>query len=345
MNKLFKPKCINRIIVFLALLAPIIYLFGTMGTYLMGAHGNLVLAQHETTLVTDVDYDGVSYSRVGFHGLDTCSFTFDAVLSTQGGSIYLCPDSYISDGEDLVGLSYSNLTYVDYQSLPVIYVHFWFEFFGESPYGELNLDDQTLVDYGNYCFSLAMNIDDGSYFQYVEFFVNSDEQIYYGWSVDIESGELIGNPFSGDDWAAVFGQGTAVYQESPLFITSGFMPDNAALNAVRHIPALPVVVESDDYVDNSDYLFGQMFPRDNFLAKVGQNALSDNPMGFVPFGTLLKFVDQNMLHMGASQLALMGYGYFYWCAHVLLLDVLFAAAVFFLRFIKSMFNRFEKGSD
>lgn len=92
-----------------------------------------------------------------------------------------------------------------------------------------------------------------------------------------------------------------------------------------------------------DGAFASMFPSGNFLEAIGTDVLSNSPVGFVPFADLLKFFDTNLFHFSSNQLGLMAYGYFYYAGHVLLIDLIFFACTFFIRFIKWIVDRFMKG--
>lgn len=97
---------------------------------------------------------------------------------------------------------------------------------------------------------------------------------------------------------------------------------------------------SDSSYSNSDYVFGQFFANDNFVSKIGDDVLSDSPVGFEPFADFFKFIDGNMLHMGSTQLGKMAYGYMYWCAHVLVFDFAFMCCTFFITFFEKVFDKF-----
>ena len=102
-----------------------------------------------------------------------------------------------------------------------------------------------------------------------------------------------------------------------------------------------------DLVNDGSYLFAHFFETDNFVTAIGNNALSNSPIGFVPFASMIQFVDTNMLHFstGSVGVGVMAYGYIYWCAHVLLLDLVFYVSVFFIRIIKRVLNRLEGGAQ
>lgn len=92
-----------------------------------------------------------------------------------------------------------------------------------------------------------------------------------------------------------------------------------------------------------DGAFNSMFPSGNFLETIGTDVLGASPVGFVPFAEFIKYFDSNLLHFSSNQLGLMAYGYFYYAAHVLLIDLAFFVCTFFVRFIKWIVNRFMKG--
>ena len=65
MNKLFKPKTMRRILLFLALIFPVVYLCGGLFFYLNGAHGTDAIADDDTSYHYDlnVEIDGNTYRR------------------------------------------------------------------------------------------------------------------------------------------------------------------------------------------------------------------------------------------------------------------------------------------
>lgn len=102
-----------------------------------------------------------------------------------------------------------------------------------------------------------------------------------------------------------------------------------------------------DLVNDGSYLFTHFFETDNFITSIGNNALSASPIGFTPFADLIQWLDTNMLHFstGSVGVGVMAYGYFYWVAHVLLLDLVFYLSVFFIRVIKRVLDRLEGGAQ
>lgn len=96
-------------------------------------------------------------------------------------------------------------------------------------------------------------------------------------------------------------------------------------------------------VNFSDYTFGQFFAKDNFLEQWGDNVLSDNPVGFAPFATFIKFFDSSLIHGADSQIALMMYGQLYYMLHIMLFDLVYHVLVFIPNLITSVFNKFGGG--
>lgn len=96
-------------------------------------------------------------------------------------------------------------------------------------------------------------------------------------------------------------------------------------------------------VNFSDYIFAQFFAKDNFLKQWGMNTLSDNPVGFAPFATFIKFFDTSLIHGADSQIALMMYGQLYYMLHIMLFDLVYHVLVFMPNLITSVFNKFGGG--
>lgn len=65
-------------------------------------------------------------------------------------------------------------------------------------------------------------------------------------------------------------------------------------------------------------------------------------VGFGPFKDLLSFLNDNMLNYYFDDFV--GYmvaPYLYWCMHVVLFDLIFYVATFFVRFIKKIIDKLE----
>lgn len=95
----------------------------------------------------------------------------------------------------------------------------------------------------------------------------------------------------------------------------------------------------------NDYLFKQFFAKDNFLVQWGRNAISDNPVGFAPFGSFFKLLDDNIFHLSDSQIGLMAYGYLYYCLHVLIACLAFDIVAFIPLFVQRVQDRLGGKED
>lgn len=98
--------------------------------------------------------------------------------------------------------------------------------------------------------------------------------------------------------------------------------------------------------DNSKYLFGQFFAQDNWLAVSGREVLEATPQyGFEPIGELVRYTDANMLHLANLSYGPLVIGYTYYCAHVIIVDLIFYIGSFIPRLIKKTINKLEGGLD
>lgn len=120
----------------------------------------------------------------------------------------------------------------------------------------------------------------------------------------------------------------------------GFVGDYFVLN-YPDVTSLPSISAAS----YSDYVFKNFFAKDNFLVQWGENAISETPFGFAPFGAFWRYLDTNVLHLSNVQIGLMGYGYMYYCCHVLLFDIAFILVTFFLDFIQKVNDKVVGGVD
>lgn len=262
-------KGIKRLITTMALIAPIIYLFGTMFTYLNGAHGDIVLAEpvytEEYVLADSYIDDGSSYEIRNVGSLESW-------LSTS--------PSFREDTPDLF-----------FNGVEVSYIQAFY--------------------YGNQYFGVY-GVNGSSY--YLATLSATYSENYRPWI------------FSGDI----------------KYIYYRFLRAGVTFDLYKAV-SVPTEVVPENNSANTAFLFGQMFPHDNFLSTIGADAVSDNPHGFAPFGAMLKFVDENMLHLADTDIGLMGYGYFYYSAHVLLFVLMFDLTTFFIHFVNKLGDRFAGG--
>lgn len=259
--KMLKSKNIRRICVLLAMLAPVVYLFGSLFAGLTGAHGTQVFADYESA-------ESVEVSLVNRIDIDS-----NGQLVTGGVNTFASSDYYHFDSNvtfEVFGETSSNFNIRPY--------------FYDSDYNFLSYINMTNARTG------VVDFSNGYYVRFASYFVG---------------------------------------QSVTVLLTGFDVVSDAYLSAVRY----------------SDYVFGQFFAKDNFLEQIGKDVLSDNPHGFVPFASFWKYLDENMLHMGNMQLGLMGYGYVYYCCHVLLFDIAFILVTFFLDFIQKVNDKVVGGVD
>lgn len=319
MVRLLKPKNINRAIVALALLAPIVYLFGSLFSTLFGAHEGFPFnADYEVQTASvhadfrqmlpnrlytsKADSYGLNYTYKGHYYVINGTFTGDtsneidflsaipSVSLIEGHKYYMrAPSLPFSSGYDLIA---GPTAITGYR-------------FGN---GSVSF---TAVSTGlSYCLGRIWNIPNGVVFDNFEYWFNMF------------------------DFTDIFGFGNepTVAQFESWFPARYYEFSENSVSYDLPVYGVP---------DNSQFLFNQFFPKDNFIEQIGRNALSANPMGFAPFGHLLGFIDSNMLHIGGTPIGLLGYGYLYWCAHVLILDLICYFMTFFIRLIKSIVDKWE----
>lgn len=269
MNKLFRPKCMRRMAVFMALVAPIVYLFGSLFFALNGAHGQEVLAE-PVYVDSYVEVDGAADNRF--------RFTFGS-----------------QDECKLFMVNSSNFYYS-----------------GVFNYGGAEFDHIRYVVSGNS--------------SYLEFSSSVVMAAYSNVSGNLVVGSA-GLTFE------------CVSTSSYLGLSSLFAP-YGTVEAFTSVPSSEVPENSGAY---SDYLFKNFFAKDNFLQEWGENAISENPYGFAPFGYFWRYLDNNFLHLSNEQVGLMGYGYMYYAAHVLLFDVGFILVTFFINVIQKVTDKIGGG--
>lgn len=340
---------INRLAVLALLAAPIIYLFGGLFTGLVGAHGSIVYADPvEDGYDMSVEIDGQKYERYCFYGEDAY-----LTVDKPSGSFFQYDFSWFYCYPNGISCQFSNSS--DYlfrywTNIPLITDEFCFGFFDRSYfYYESSVKD--------YYFSVCFGAPQSSYIVSFEAWYNvgSSSLHFNAFQVSYEGSEWVldGGPnddsllsdfdsmpyyiFFGNDFSTYGGNGVINYQLFDVldeYRKASLVPPKKYAPATASSPSL-----------NSEYVFGQFFQHDNFLTKMGRDvAASDNPpYGFAPVGMFINYVDVNMLHFYPTDngMGLFFYGYFYWCAHVLLLDFAFYGVTFIIRLLKKMMERLE----
>lgn len=268
--KMLKTKHFRRLAVFLAMIAPAVYLFGSLFSALTGAHGTEVFAE---PIYTEqyVQVDG--FSNDGDYKI---SFDVVSYLASEPSSFNLDFDFELNGRE--------------FKNLKCFY----------------HSDNRYYVQARN----------DSLGFAYFYSYRPSDGDYRY----DLASPWIV---FSGVEF-------------SYLPISSDYL----TIFKLVYVPSAEVPENAGAY---SDYVFKNFFAKDNFLVQWGENAISENPHGFAPFGAFWRYLDANMLHLSGQQIGLMGYGYLYYACHVLLFDVGFVLVTFFLDFIQRIADKFTGG--
>lgn len=303
MNKLFRPKCMRRMAVFMALVAPIVYLFGVAFSGLMGAHGNSPFDSSDEIVLEDKE---IIYSQS--FGRGSFNHTFDGNVLTGNNGYY--SGSVSSSSNDLFNLV----------TIPVIGGHVYcYCTFADGP----NMSNAT--------WQLWLSNPDLSLIRYyvstyVVFSVPNDDTVtfrcaFYPGQYDVS---FITNLF---DLSVMYPDSPTYESLAADFDVSKPLPFSMASNVLVPVYGVP---------DGSQYWFSQFFAKDNFLSRWGENAISENPYGFAPFGYFWRYLDSNVLHLSNDQAGLMAYGYMYYASHVLLFDVGFILVTFFLSFIQKV---------
>lgn len=371
----FTKKNVRRLCVTMALIAPFVYLFGSLFTYLAGAHGNFIVNDESYVTYSDEYTEELSFIESDDDPFPVDYFALDVLYGSTlrvDGSLVSATSSSLSaylDGEVVYSSSLPDVSLRSAGS------------FRDSLDSSGILTRNTGVLLGSAVSLSSVSKNDSNPDSYLYYFSHSYRASYAsdvicnllptispyplnsaGCAVvpnsDVVYFNLKGLINDNDvshawqwlsDSGVVFYFGSSPRTSDVRGFSSSFSGsfDNLVFDSSVAQPALfssylNYSVVSDS---NNDYLFGQFFARDNFVSEIGKDALSDDPHGFVPFASMLRFVDDNMLNIGSLQVGLMAYGYFYWCAHVLLLMVLFDLTTFFITWVSHIGDKFGGNAD
>lgn len=332
----------RRILRLAALGAPIVYLFGAMLCGLWGANGEQVWAQEGGETEYWVEYDGAKYKYLDIQYY--WSFNHAYEYAEYSGDLYVYLDvtkpyvKYSLDAmNELDGLledAQINTNALAIFEYPDHYISLVADH-NSALTEQLLLDEMFIDEYSENictCFwvSTEDNIDHLAW--YVEIFKNTDGSFdsisYYEEDLWDDSGS----------WSVLPVNNVLKFGSKPFnsINTTGL---NNIINYDWH---------SESYNQNyTDGIFGNFFPRDNFLVKWGENALGDNPAGFAPFGAFFKYIDDNVTHFrnANQQIGLMAYGYLYYVAHILIADMALLCITFIPKLLDKINDKILGGLD
>lgn len=330
----FNDKTIHGLCLTLALAAPIVYLFGSLFFALSGAHGEQLFSDEATTQELDISYinpeTGIQYTRLGYQ-------------QNYGTAVYWNQ----SGGEGYVNLSKTGLRFGYFQWIPwqgTILTHnepnnYIALYINED---EISIEEIISETEENVCASMYIEDENGIDAYYVELFYSWEEgegtklfnEIYIKnnnvWG--ISSGD---NPF---EWSLPSFD-FQYFSHIPL----------EKYNLIKDYIYLPFdqpykTVDTGELKSYSNYLFGQFFAHDNFLATSGKAVLEGTEnYGFQPLGDFVRYTDTNFLHLGTLPYGALAYGYAYYAAHVIILDLIMHLVLFIPRLIKRITHQIEGG--
>lgn len=338
----FSKKTAHRLLIFLGMFAPIAYLFGSMFFGLAGAHGEQIYKDDVIVQRNDYDYlmqnENFSYGafdwenehgqRIGFSlgslMVESSTFELDFLISpdASGISVYYNTGAVTNCGLGFFGSIQENYASIIFDNGPDFYV------------------DETTFTSSTYSYYWAFGFDmaNGEKDIFVFTFVNGNNSFLW-WNFD----NGIVNHDTGTPEDFDFSMSFNMYFDD----FSSFDVDSYALGSASasdmellhsYIDMKIKPVQSDTYTAS---VFGQFFPRDNFLQKIGENALSEAPVGFAPFSAMFRYLDSSVFHGSNSEIALMLYGEVYWSLHVVMADLVYHVLVWIPNLVNRVFDWFD----
>lgn len=298
MHKLFKPRTIRRILLLLALAFPMVYLMGTAFFALNGSHGNVLLDQEEDVVTSSqiVDFN----QQLNLPDVSERT-TSGVTYSVTNGILYA---SGTGTGEN--GVDYSNL-YVNSNIFFGSHVYY----FRLNTYGTNNFTGES--GYSTYPYLVVAS-------PYGE--IRSSGlwtcayPYYFYFRIGTASGAVYSNNFQCSvnvfDLTQMYGAGN-----EPTDMT--FFDQYYDEFYYPYTSSYKVVEQTTEAPTYSEYLFNQVFGHDNIVTQLGYYALSEEQKGFAPLSSLIRFVDDNILHWGdGNALAVFSYGYVYYAMSTLI---------------------------
>lgn len=326
--KMMKTKHLRRLAVFLAMIAPAVYLFGTSFSALTGAHGERIL--EDTSYITP-SYDDLMTAENFSYGAFDWTNEHGTRLGFSLGYLEL------SDYYDGFNLNANSFGISCYPNNSDTYDH-GLGFSGEQ---EIDLSINYYLDINSLEIEVAEAL--SSVDMYTAGYVESGGAITAFIIISSnQNNEILYFYYTGEDWDEALDLDVGDSYAFIYFDDGAHLPEGIEWNDELRSYFVPTV-KPVEVVSYPVTLFGSFFPADNFLVQWGENAISDNPAGFAPFGAFWRYLDTNVLHLSNDQVGLMGYGYMYYASHVLLFDIGFIIVTFFLDFIQRIFEKFTGG--
>lgn len=324
-----------------ALVAPAVYLFGSMFMGLAGAHGEQLWAQEAGQTEYWVEYEGEQYKYIDFSEY----YFYVEVQEYSTGNLTL---SYFNER---------------------LYINV-FDWTNATVYGNIQYDSAQLANYGYTYWAYTKGLNINAYIPEESTFDNelnekvcftvwqddADSEVVSYWEVFIDE-----EGYSIEYWDMSYSDLEMAYEGTGPNLFDILVSDSIQLfgdgkgYGAMIFPETWVIDHyinynwhSETYNQNyTDGVFGNFFPRGNFLEKWGNDAISDNPVGFAPFGQLFRYLDDNMLHFGlnGNQAGLMAYGYMYWIGHVFIADLALCCLVFIPKLLRKIVDKVGGNDD
>lgn len=337
-------KFAKRSIKCLALFAPLAYLFGSLFFGLNGDHAGKFLDDAISTVTPAYDYLMIP-EHFSYGAFDWVNHNEDK--TRIGFSLgYLAPEISVSTDLEFIATpygisSYNNGYIIDNHGLGFSgnidssFIDYHLVIDSDTQMVDDNyIDDSYLADDSYFCFYVSEDYSQWPW-HILACVVYSDDVLVWHYNRTTNFWDTLSwSDVDFFDW----------YQPKFFFDDGKNLPSQVVWDDELRSYFVPSVkpVES---TSSTDYIFGQFFQKDNFLVQWGQNCISENPVGFAPFGAFFKFLDENILHLSDSQIGLMGYGYIYYCLHVLIAFLAFDCVAFIPQLIMKVVHQFNKGVD
>lgn len=342
-------KSAHRILVTLGLAAPIVYLFGSLFFGLNGAHNGIEFAD-EPSLYQGITYEeAMTADRFSYDSFDwenehgrrlgfSLGYFYYYLYSTGGSEVlFNCSEYGVEASTSSFESTNAGLGFAGNADTFISILGNGVQFFFNDFAGEDNLkyymcfyltpgSDTTVYD-GVYAFVCSVTGTGSGYI--------SEEDVYFTYG----SGDSEWQ-YTGLSWDEVVIDDRSFHYI--YFDDGAHLPEGVELNDELRSYFVPEL-KPQETTSKSNYIFGQFFARDNFLVQWGRNVLSDNPVGFTPFASFIRFFDGALIRGSDSQIALMLYGELYYMLHIMLFDLVYHVLVFIPNLVTGLFSKFGGG--